>query len=369
MGSPLPLAATGCTEGRTAEMDWLESVQERVRTVGAVARVVIVSTDGPTPRAAGTAMLVWREGAAGRIGRGEAERRAIEIAREMLARQAETAAGPEPAWLRARARFSTGFVLGESSGGTIEVLIEVFGRGECAALAQDAAGKETPPGGLPFVGRSLLSGERSIRAGSAAAGLPAGWQAGIAQLGSRPHAKLALIASPGGEDVLIERLEPPRPPFYVYGTGLVARALVRLLAELPFEVIWIDTAPGHFPREVAAGVVTVASGDVGATARSALEGAFHAVMTADHELDLAVCRQILRSGRFYYLGVIGSRLKRERLVRQLEADGIEHAAIDRLACPIGLAQIKSKQPSVIAVGIAAQALAVLPTEPDVSRLG
>jgi xanthine dehydrogenase accessory factor len=350
-------------------MDWLESVQERVRKVGAVARVVIISTDGPTPRAAGTAMLVWRQGAAGRIGRGEAERRAIEIAREMLARQAETAAGPEPAWLRMLARFCTGNVLGESSGGTIEVLIEVFGQAECAALAQDAAGPEKAPEANPWIGRRLRSGEMPFRAASAAAGLSALWRAGIAHLASRPHAQLVRITVPCGEDVLIARLEPPRPPFYVYGTGLVARALVKLLAELPFEVIWIDTAPGHFPEEVPVGVVTVASGDVEATATSARDGAFHAVMTADHDLDLAVCRRILRSGNFHYLGVIGSLLKRERLLRQLAADGIEDAALERLACPIGLAQIKSKQPEVIAVGIAAQALAALPAEPSDTRVG
>lgn len=342
------------TAGRTAAMDWLDGIEERVGEVQAVARVVIISTNGPTPRATGTAMLVWRDGAAGRIGRGEAERCSIEIAREMLAQRGDPSPGQEPAWLRTRARFSTGEVLGEASGGTIEVLIEVFGPAECAALARDREG-----GGAGFVGRSLRSGDRAARLGREAVELPAAWQKGIAQLASRPHARLARIATPGKDDVVIERLEPPRPPFYVYGTGLVARALVKLLAELPFEVIWIDTAPARFPAAVPAVVGTLPSGDVVATARAARDGAFHAVMTADHDLDLAVCREVLRLGSFHYLGVIGSRLKRQRLVRRLEADGIDKAAIERLSCPIGLAQIKSKQPAVIAVGIAAQALAAL----------
>lgn len=338
-------------------MDWLDGIEKRVGEVGAVARAVIISTNGPTPRATGTAMLVWRDGAAGRIGRGQAERCSIEIAREMLAQRDGASPGQEPAWLRTRARFSTGEVLGEASGGTVEVLIEVFGPAECAALARDRAG-----GAAEFVGRSLRSGEPATQFGSAAGQLAAGWQAGIAHLASRPHARLARIAAPGEDDVVIERLAPPRPPFYVYGTGLVARALVKLLAELPFEVIWIDTAPARFPAETPALVGTLPSGDVVATARSARDGAFHAVMTADHDLDLAVCREILRLGSFHYLGVIGSRLKRQRLVRRLEADGIDPVALERLSCPIGLAQIKSKQPAVIAVGIAAQALAALPPD-------
>ncbi len=343
-------------------MDWLDDIEERVERVGAIARVVIIATDGPTPRAAGTAMLVWSDGAAGKIGRGEAERRSIEIAREMIARRCAVAPGEEPAWLRTRERFTTGEVLGEITGGTIEVLIEVFGRAECAALALRPANVAGSRSGCGYVGRCVRSGERSIRLGSETAGLPAEWQAGVVQLARRPHARLARIPSASGDDVLIERLEPPRPPFYVYGTGLVARALVSLLAGLPFEVIWIDTAPGRFPAEVKAGVRTVTSEDLEETARSARDGAFHAVMTADHDQDLAVCRQILRSGRFHYLGLIGSRLKRERLVRRLVADGIDTVALDRLSCPIGLAQIKSKQPSVMAIGIAAQALAALPPE-------
>ncbi len=338
-------------------MDWLHGIEEHVERVGAVARVVIISTDGPTPRATGTAMLVWRDGAAGRIGRGEAERCSIEIARDLIARLGEASAGRDATWLRTRARFSTGDVLGEASGGTIEVLIEAFGPAECAALASDRAG-----GGAGFVGRSLRSGDKAARLGSEAVELPAAWQKGIAQLASRPHARLAYFTAAGGDDIVIERLEPPRPPFYVYGTGLVARALVKLLAGLPFEVIWIDTAPARFPAEVPAVVGTLPSGDVVATARSARDGAFHAVMTADHDLDLAICREILRLDSFHYLGVIGSRLKRQRLVRRLEADGIDPVALERLSCPIGLVQIKSKQPSVIAVGIAAQALAALPPE-------
>jgi len=350
-------------------MNWLDDIEERVEQDGVLARVVIIATDGPTPRAPGTAMLVWRDGAAGRIGRGEAERRAIELARSMISAFGEASQRPGARWFRSTARFSTGKVLGESSGGAIEVLIEVFGRAECAALASAAgsAPKAGSVGAARFIGRRVRSGETALILEAGSQGLPSDWLVGITELMGQPLARLLQIASPGGDVLVIERLEPPRPPFYVYGTGLVARALVEVLAALPFEVIWVDTGPGHFPASVPVGVVTVVSADVQDTARSVRRGALHAVMTADHDLDLAVCGQILRAGSFHYLGVIGSRLKRERLVRHLEADGFEATAIGRLSCPIGLAQIRSKQPSVIAIAIAAQALASLPPDGGQAR--
>ncbi len=344
-------------------MNWLDEIERRVERSGPVARVLIIATDGPTPRATGTAMLVWRDGAAGRIGRGDAEQRSIEIARKMIDELGAVDLGEAPAgrdvkWFRETARYSTGKVLGESSGGTVEVLIEVFGPAECAALARSGGlGAEAR-----FIGRRLRSGEVPVLLVAGRSDLSADWRTGIAELMGRPHARLARTSASGGEDIVVERLRPPRPPFYVYGTGLVARALVVVLAGLPFEVIWVDTAPGNFPADVPAGVLTMASGDVEAIARSAQDGALHAVMTADHDLDLGVCRQILRRGSFHYLGVIGSLLKRERLVGRLEADGIEAAILERLSCPVGLPQIKSKQPSVIAISIAAQALALLPPD-------
>jgi xanthine dehydrogenase large subunit len=58
-----------------------------------------------------------------------------------------------------------------------------------------------------------------------------------------------------------------------------------------------------------------------------------------------------------YLGVIGSRVKREVLRKELEAAGVPAAASTRLRCPIGL-PVGGNQPGEIAVSVAAEILQV-----------
>jgi xanthine dehydrogenase accessory factor len=155
---------------------------------------------------------------------------------------------------------------------------------------------------------------------------------------------------------LAERLAPPAAPFYVYGTGLIARALVRALSGLPFEVVWIDQDSSRFPPSPPIHVTLLPSDRQPEIARDAPADTFHAVMTVSHELDFAIVRAVLESGRFGYLGVIGSRMKRKRLEARLGECGIPAERLARLACPIGLPEIDSKTPAVIAISIAAQAL-------------
>jgi len=88
----------------------------------------------------------------------------------------------------------------------------------------------------------------------------------------------------------------------------------------------------------------------------ATAGAHHLVLTHSHELDLRITEAILRRGDFGFLGLIGSKTKRERFVRRFEARGIAPEVIARLICPIGIDGIVGKQPEVIAVAAVAQVL-------------
>jgi len=79
-------------------------------------------------------------------------------------------------------------------------------------------------------------------------------------------------------------------------------------------------------------------------------------MTYSHDMDYALCARVLERGDFRYLGLIGSKTKRARFEKTMADLGIEKALVDRVVCPIGLPEIDSKQPAVIAVATAAQIL-------------
>ena len=62
---------------------------------------------------------------------------------------------------------------------------------------------------------------------------------------------------------------------------------------------------------------------------------------------------------FDFVGLIGSETKRARFAtfaRQIRRCRQRH--LDRLVCPIGIAEIKGKEPAVIAAALAAQLLIV-----------
>ena len=61
---------------------------------------------------------------------------------------------------------------------------------------------------------------------------------------------------------------------------------------------------------------------------------------------------------FEVVGLIGSETKRARFVRWARQAGVTDGQLDRLVCPIGIPQIKGKEPAVIAAALAAQLLIV-----------
>jgi xanthine dehydrogenase accessory factor len=90
--------------------------------------------------------------------------------------------------------------------------------------------------------------------------------------------------------------------------------------------------------------------------RLAPPGASYLVLTHDHDLDLRITEAVLKRADFAYLGLIGSKTKRQRFVHRFEQRGIDAEAIARMTCPIGVEGIAAKEPELIAIGVVAQLL-------------
>ena len=82
------------------------------------------------------------------------------------------------------------------------------------------------------------------------------------------------------------------------------------------------------------------------------------VMTHSHPLDFDITVAALRRRTFDFVGLIGSETKRARFVSFARQMGVARRDIERLVCPIGMTEIKGKEPAVIAAALAAQLLMV-----------
>ncbi|RYF40076.1 MAG: xanthine dehydrogenase accessory protein XdhC [Comamonadaceae bacterium] len=161
---------------------------------------------------------------------------------------------------------------------------------------------------------------------------------------------------------LRSRLTGRATPLALFGGGHVGRALVRVLAELPFAITWIDSRDEIFPPDVPSGVACEHSDPVQRAVAGLAAGSQVLIMSFSHAEDLdvvAACLQRQRlQGDLGFIGLIGSKTKWATFRHRLEARGFTPAELAGVTCPIGLPGIAGKEPEVIAVSVAAQLLAL-----------
>ncbi len=162
----------------------------------------------------------------------------------------------------------------------------------------------------------------------------------------------------GGATVLLfEPMGQPQAHIAVFGAGHVGRALVPLLASLPCKVRWIDSRESEFPAQIPAGVEKVVNDDVVDEVENMPAGSYFIVMTHNHQLDLELTAAILERNDFTYYGLIGSKSKRAKFEHRLRDRGFQPERVQRMRCPMGIAEVKGKLPIEIAVSIAGEVIA------------
>lgn len=152
--------------------------------------------------------------------------------------------------------------------------------------------------------------------------------------------------------------EEPGIRLFLFGAGHVGSAVVRALRDLPVSVSWIDTRDDILPLEPHDGVDVICTDTPEVEIEQAPAGSYFLVMTHDHGLDQRLCEQILQRDDFAYFGLIGSLSKRRNFETRMRRRGIAPQRFLDMTCPIGIGDIRSKQPAQIAISVAAEILQV-----------
>jgi xanthine dehydrogenase accessory factor len=160
----------------------------------------------------------------------------------------------------------------------------------------------------------------------------------------------------GAATLLFELVAPPRWRVAVFGAGHVGKALVKLLADLPCHVTWVDPRAEEFPDALPGRVERVVPERAEDAVADLLPGTDAVVMTHSHQVDFQIVEALLRRPELGYVGLIGSRTKRERFLKRLAERGRPPEELARLTCPIGVPGIRGKLPAEIAVAVAAELL-------------
>ena len=161
-------------------------------------------------------------------------------------------------------------------------------------------------------------------------------------------------------DALQLRLAVTRYPVALFGGGHVGHALVRVFADLPLQVSWIDSRHEIFPAQLPSHITCEHSDPVHAAVATLVPDSRVLIMSFSHAEDLDVLSACLTRQRLRadlpYVGLIGSQTKWATFRHRLEARGFTPQELAHVTCPIGVPGIAGKEPAVIAVAVAAQIL-------------
>jgi xanthine dehydrogenase accessory factor len=148
------------------------------------------------------------------------------------------------------------------------------------------------------------------------------------------------------------------PALYIFGGGHVSTEIVPLAARVGFKVVVIDdreeyAGPDRFPQATKvqcrpfAGVLKKLDID---------HTSYIVIVTRGHMHDKTILEQSLKTDA-KYIGMIGSRRKRDMIYDKLLEEGFTQDDLERVCSPIGL-DIGAETPEEIAVSIAAELIKV-----------
>lgn len=325
----------------------------------------IVNQIGSAPRALGASFLVREDGSiAGTIGGGRLEADVISAAIQTLASR-------ESRILHFRLKGTETAQTDMLCGGDVDVYLEPVMAGDQAALDFFAAAAQVLAQGqralmvtplLPgpqqgLAGRKLLVTSQGDSMGSVdlLPGLAAEFTADLEELVGRGKPGLWMQQTPEGLkiDCFLEPIASA-PVLYLFGGGHVSLPVASLAKMVGFRLVVIDDRPdfANNQRFPMADEVLVRDFE------NVLDGydlgpeAYVVIITRGHVFDKDVLAQALRKTTAY-VGMIGSRRKRDIIYRALLEEGFTQEDLAKVHSPVGL-DIGAETPEEIAISVVAE---------------
>lgn len=313
----------------------------------------IISENGSAPRSSGTKMLIFPDGTIdGTIGGGKLEAETIRSASEVFGtkqnRVFHFALTGKDAAVSDMICGGNGDILlqyieGNSENRTIfRTALETAEAGQKGWLVtQFSSLQDDNAAGLCFIDASgSMTGRLDIP------------QSVLSTLMSSPNTMALHNDIHEDANLLIEQVQRKKRAF-VFGGGHVSLEIVKFLEAVDFHVTVIDDRVEYLGRDRFPNAERVITSSFGALPPLDIDQeSFIVIVTRGHLGDYDVLKTMLETDA-WYIGMIGSRGKREKIYERLLREGVSQKEIDRVHSPIGL-PIRAETPAEIAVSITAE---------------
>jgi xanthine dehydrogenase accessory factor len=342
----------------------------------------LISQNGSTPRSTGARMVILSDGSIiGTIGGGQLEAQSIKIAREIFKNHTSII---KEFHLTGKDAASTDMICG----GNQEVLIEYLEGGDSdllVAFQAALADEQTRQGGWWII-QLPNKGEDTSR-------LPRWYitKKGVvtSRIGDIFNTNVMFQApqvgdekqNPGEPSILLEVdkaiiiIGSPRLPqtilagksrffiaplnnygtVYIFGAGHVSQKLALLTSLVGFRTVILDDREEYANKTRFPGVdeIIVLKNNQTALEELTLDpDSYFVIVTRGHLHDQIILTQVLNIDAVY-IGMIGSRRKRDEIYKALGKEGVDRIILEKVHSPIGLT-IGAESPEEIAVSITAE---------------
>jgi xanthine dehydrogenase accessory factor len=162
----------------------------------------------------------------------------------------------------------------------------------------------------------------------------------------------------GGQlDVFVEPVMPI-PHAFIFGAGHISKSLSKVATLAGFATVVVDNRESFANRERFPEAEAVHAGEYEEVFPQLAinETSYVIIVTRGHRDDMRVLKLAL-STPARYLAMIGSKRKVLNVIRELEKEGVERAAFEKIHAPMGL-DIGAISPEEIAISVAAEMIAV-----------
>lgn len=162
----------------------------------------------------------------------------------------------------------------------------------------------------------------------------------------------------GGSMKIFIEPQGQRPLLVMFGAGHVGRAVTSLAHDCGFRVVVVDERPDCAVAELLPGADQIICATVAETFKILKldRRSFAVIATPGHLHDFTAVRGCLNT-ESGFIGLLGSRGKRETLLKILEDEGFDAVQRARVVTPVGL-DIGARTPKEIAVSIVGQLIAI-----------
>lgn len=330
---------------------WVSAVYEMLSRKQPLVMALILGQEGSTPRAAGTRMMIGTDGApAGTIGGGRIEATVIETARDMMGK-------PGAAILSFDLTSEIADAMDMICGGKLEILLDSISPDDAnrlffSSLTQMLNLRQKglmvtellESDGLQ-VSRSILHQDGEVIGDSEL-------KKAIDSIPKKLRAPALTLS--GNRRLFIEPVSAAGT-VYLFGAGHVSLQTAILAKRVGFDTVVLDDRiefanAGRF--QDADEVRVLASFEQAFVGLEIHPDSYIVILTRGHLHDKTVLQLALKS-QAGYIGMIGSRKKRDAIYRALGNEGFSAENFEKVHCPIGLS-IGAQTPEEIAVSIVAE---------------